>query len=193
MRKKYEKLYDIYPELISLNQLYKICKVSKRTAAYLIDNGIIPCTQSDNKTWKYKIKLCDVITYLRRREQWGSAVQKGAINSKRGKKSRYSFSQVITEKDSHRLRNYFHHESKIYPDVVTTKDIASLFGLNCETIRRIVSSGDLEPIIRRPKIIVPMKRVLDFVTTPRFINLYSNSEDFKAILGGYLEWINAKS
>lgn len=68
---KYEFLKEDYPEYISLNQFYRICHISKRGAVYLLENGIVPYNDTGKKTWKYQIRIDDVITYLRRREQVG--------------------------------------------------------------------------------------------------------------------------
>jgi len=192
MRKKYEKLYNQYPTSISLNQLYKICNISKRSAAYLLNNGIIPCEQNDNKTWRYRIKLSDVITYLRRREQLGSKIPQGAMNSKRADNPRYSFSALVKENDGNYVEQYFVRVSKDYPDIVTTAQVSKLFGLCEKTIRRIIQSGDIEPIVRQPKLLIPLARVIQFAGTQRFINLHSNSPEFVSVLGGYKEWRNAK-
>ena len=58
--------------MVSLDQVTKICRIAKRNAKYLVDNGIIPYTDTGKKTWHYKIALEDVIDYLRRREKVGS-------------------------------------------------------------------------------------------------------------------------
>ena len=192
MRKKYEKLCEQYPAHISLNQLIKICKISKRMSAYLLSNGIIPCEQNDNKTWRYKIKLSDVIIYLRRREQWGSPIPRGAEDSKKAKNPRHSFSKLGDMSDANLVIQYFSFISKDYPDIVTTSQISKLFGISDETIRRIVISGELEPIVRQPKLLIPLARVIQFTGTQRFINLYSNSPEFVAVLRGYKEWRNVK-
>ena len=43
MENDYSDLLREYPEIISADQLYRICKISKRKAKWLLDNGIIPC------------------------------------------------------------------------------------------------------------------------------------------------------
>ena len=50
-------------EICSIDQLYKICKIAKRSALYLIQHGIIPVTDTGKQTLRYKIALDDVITY----------------------------------------------------------------------------------------------------------------------------------
>ena len=45
-RNDYEWVLDEYPEYITKEQLYKICKVSKKTAQKYLESGLIPsvCT-----------------------------------------------------------------------------------------------------------------------------------------------------
>ena len=82
MSAKYESLRKKYPSYISLGQFYQICHIAKRSALYLLENGIIPSIDTGKKTWRYRIALDDVITYLRRREQWGSCIPPGAVSSR---------------------------------------------------------------------------------------------------------------
>ena len=49
---------------ISADKLYKIIHCSKRKTKYLLDNGIIPCEDTGKKTWRYRVKMSDVKTYL---------------------------------------------------------------------------------------------------------------------------------
>jgi len=83
--KKYEELKTQYPEYISLDQFYRICKIAKRSAIYLIQHGIVPSITTDKKTWRYKIKIDDVITYLQRRDEVGSMIPRGAATSRKKK------------------------------------------------------------------------------------------------------------
>ncbi len=68
-KSKYQLLYKLYPPVITKDQFYRICNISKKTAAHLLDNGLVPCINSGKKTRKYKIKLDDVIEYLETREK----------------------------------------------------------------------------------------------------------------------------
>lgn len=57
-------LRDLYPPVITLDQLYRICHLSKRKAKWLLESRIIPCQDSGKKTRRFKIQLDDVISYL---------------------------------------------------------------------------------------------------------------------------------
>ena len=60
----YSALLKDYPPIISKDQLYRICHISKRKATWLLENGIIPCEDSGKKTRRFKIRIIDVIQYL---------------------------------------------------------------------------------------------------------------------------------
>ena len=60
--------WDSIPEIITKDQLYRICHISKSTALYLLQSGKITCEYSGKKTRCYKIRKADVITYLEERK-----------------------------------------------------------------------------------------------------------------------------
>jgi len=64
----YSFLHDQYPEVITMDQLYRICHICKRKARWLLENGIIPCEDSGKKTRRFKIKLDDAIEFLEYRD-----------------------------------------------------------------------------------------------------------------------------
>ncbi len=51
-------------EMISLEQLYKMLRISKRKAAWMPGNGIIPCEIRNMPTHKYAIRTEDVLAYM---------------------------------------------------------------------------------------------------------------------------------
>ena len=52
---------------MSLEQLYKMLHVSKRKAAWMLNNGIIPCQIRPAKTHRYIILREDVEAYLQKK------------------------------------------------------------------------------------------------------------------------------
>ena len=55
-------------EIISLEQLYKMLHISKRKAAWMLQNGIIPCEIRNTPTHKYSVRKEDVLAYIARSE-----------------------------------------------------------------------------------------------------------------------------
>ena len=68
-RNDYEWVLDEYPEYITKEQLYKICKVSKKTAQKYLESGLIPSVCTGKKTRKYSIKITDVVDFLYFRDE----------------------------------------------------------------------------------------------------------------------------
>ena len=49
-RKAYDEIRKQYPETISKDQFYRIAHISKATALYLLQSGLVPCIDSGKKT-----------------------------------------------------------------------------------------------------------------------------------------------
>ena len=64
----YSFLLNSYPEIVTKDQFYRICHISKKTAKYYLDNGFIPCVNSKKKTRRYKIKTQDIVSFLEDRD-----------------------------------------------------------------------------------------------------------------------------
>ena len=54
---------------ISLEQLYKMLHISKRKAAWMLQNGIIPCEIRESLTHKYSIRKEDVLAYMEKSDR----------------------------------------------------------------------------------------------------------------------------
>jgi len=54
MSTDYSILLEQYPEVVSKDQMYKICHISKRKATWLLENGVIPCQDSGKKQDAFK-------------------------------------------------------------------------------------------------------------------------------------------
>jgi hypothetical protein len=195
---KYQGLREQYPEFISLDQLSRICQIAKRSAKYLVDHDIIPYQDTGKKTWRYKIALDDVITYLLRREQVGSMIPYGAVTSKRPhaerlKSCRQSFSQYIEQGQEAVISEYFNFIFEGCSDVLTVEDIVEMIGLEKSTIQKLLRSGYIKYVLKSPMYYIPKQYLMEFVVTRRFIEYRTSSEVFKKIIGGFQLWLSAKS
>ena len=183
---KYSELRQQYPEYVSLDQVTRICRISKRNAKYLVDNGIIPYIDTGKKTWRYKITLDDVIDYLHRREQIGSMIPRGATSPRMS--HRKCFAQMIESGHKTNIAKYFNHIYADYADVLTAADVVEMTGLEKSTILKLLKSGVIKSIATNPKYLIPKSYLLEFVATPRFIEYRTNAEQFLKVLEGFEVW-----
>ena len=124
MATDYTYLYEEYPEVISADQLYRICHISKRKAKWLLEHGYIPCEDSGKKTRRYKIRLNDVIDYLRTLEAAPDLVATpvGAFNVKR--KQLNPVAQICQKEFKRFLYNIWRDEA----DILRISDVQVLLG-----------------------------------------------------------------
>ena len=200
MEKKYKTLLNRYPNYISLDELYKICKISKKSARYLVEHGIVPAIDTGKKTWRYKIDINNVITYLRKRVKIGNMIPPGAVTNRQKNKShesdtffgRKSYAQMVIPGREHEMAEYFNYIYCDCDEVLTTSKIADMTGLCRRTILQLAKNGKIKSIEQSPKYLIPKKYLIEFVVTRRFIEANSKSSLFNKLLGGFEIWKNAK-
>ena len=69
-----EEIRNNYPEILSLENIRCILRISKRKASWMLQNGIIKCENNGKKTRQYKVTLDDLFEYLDRLEQSNPSV-----------------------------------------------------------------------------------------------------------------------
>ena len=132
MATDYTYLYEEYPEVISADQLYRICHISKRKAKWLLEHGYIPCKDSGKKTRRYKIRLDDAIDYLHTLESAPDLVATpvGAFNVKR--KQLNPVAQICQKEFQQFLYDIWANEA----DILQISDVQALLGYSAGTIRQ---------------------------------------------------------
>ena len=106
--------------------------------------------------------------------------------------SRESFSSYISPSNGSELIEYFTFLYSDFPDVLRIVDLIEMTGLSDKTIAKYLHDGDMKSITNHPYYLVPKPYVIEFVTSPKYINCQSNSVIFKKILGGFRLWKSAK-
>jgi hypothetical protein len=136
----------------------------------------------------------DIIAYLKKREEQGSQIPCGAVSGKSPGLPKTSFSRVLCMESRDDLCGYFEYIYDEFPDVVSTFDLGEMTGLSHATLLRYVKRGVIRSLrTEQRRSMIPKQYVMDFVTSPRFLNVKSNSEGFHRILGGYAIWKEQRS
>ena len=137
----YEYLRETYPAVISAEQLYRICRVSKRKASWLLQNGVIPCRDSGKQTRRFQIRLDDVIDFLERQDagELDDAIPSGAFSSG----SAHRPQPVM---DSEALCAFILAAWSDAPDMLRTKEASALCGYVPTTINHWVKRGLVQAV-----------------------------------------------
>lgn len=170
----YEYLREQYPEIISKDQLYRICHISKRKARWLLENGIIPCEDSGRQTRRFHIRLEDVITFLEQRD--AGLLQKeipvGIFSS-----GVHSYAQPRQTLDSGALCTFLLERWADVPDMLTVQQAASLCGYGPATINNWIGKGRMTVVPCRGRNLIPKESLADRLAS-REVQLSSNRPEF---------------
>jgi len=125
---------------------------------------------------------------MQNRENAECLIPKGAVSSRKAASSRSSFSQVLAPGREHEVAEYFAFLYADSSDVLTVADIVRMTGLLKTTVIKHLCTGHIRSISSSPRYLVPKVYLLDFVASQHFIELRTDSQEFKRILVGFEEW-----
>lgn len=134
--------WDAVPDVITKDQLYRICHISKSTALYLLQSGKIPCEHTGKKTRCYKIKKEDVIAYLENRKVFPESYSAPAGWYK-GDYTVQMEEQVPPIVQEH-LQLYYTELLSGYPDVLTTQVVSKITGYGKTSINNWCNQGHIK-------------------------------------------------
>lgn len=193
MKENYENLRKEYPEYISKIQLYQICHISPRSATYLLKHGIIPAIDTGKATWRYRIKLDDVIRYLELRDEQGSQIPKGAVNSHGRSAGLKSFADVIPPSETAELADYFEAVLSDSPDVMSVQQIVGVLGISHKTILKKLQRGEMKGLKIGNKYQVPKPWLLEYMMSPSFLTIGNGTQAFQKLMQGLEDWKNKQN
>ena len=163
---------------ISLEQLYKMLHISKRKAAWMLQNGIIPCEIRPTKTHRYVILKEDVDAYLRKKaRERRKEIPVGIFNAKPTKRTvvlnRQPVDTVtiaecyITVAEEYRedFRKHVEKRLKYFPDAVTTDKAGEIMGYSKNTVIAYIQQKHLFAIRISRKYIIPKTALVEFLVT----------------------------
>lgn len=162
MHRDYTALLNEYPEVISKEQVYRICHISKRKATWLLENGIIPCKDSGKKTRRFQVRTVDVINYLLALEDTPNKVATpvGLFTSKNKEKKAHPITCISTES----IQNELNDRWARFPDALTTKQISQITGYNLQTINQWIVTKRLQCVYCPDGRKIAKKWLIEFIS-----------------------------
>jgi excisionase family DNA binding protein len=180
----YSYLRDEYPEIISQDQLYRICRISKRKATWLLENGYVPCEDSGKKTRRFKIRIDDVIIYLTKLEKHPESLQTPpGIFSSRAKYR--SIKQMQEPIDPKSFTKMLKKEWSNFPDALTTNDVAKLIGYTQSTLSDWIIQNKIIGIRYYNKYLIPKDSLIKYLAGDGHNKIQQKSEKHMRLLEQY--------
>ena len=160
---------------LSLEQLRQKLHISKRKAAWMLQNGVIPCRIVDTPTHlRYYIKEEDLREYMRRsiteskkeftRGQFSSR-NKESPETDEASGDEISVYSYLSKKDRNKFERMLEKRLAIYPDAMTVKRIVEIIGYSERTIRWHINKGRLFAILQDRKYLVSKYSLIKFLSS----------------------------
>lgn len=187
METDYSAIINQYPAVITMDQMYRICHISKRKAKWLLENGVIPCQDSGKKTRRFRINTIDVIYYLQRRELHPdeTTTPVGLFNSgysTHGKIER----NPITPANVKGFKSHLEKRWHPFPDILHIDDIQQITGYHYVTIARWVRSGNVKSIEIASQRVVAKDWLIDYIAEYSLTHRSYLSEKNKQLVTEYI-------
>ena len=178
--------WDSIPDVITKDQLYQICHISKSTALYLLRSGKIPCEYTGKKTRCYKIKKSDVITYLEKRKIFPESYSAPAG----WYKGNYSIKleTKIPENALKNMRQYYTEMLAQYPDVMTATEVSTIIGYGKTTVNNWCRKGHLKAFKRNNMNHIPKVYLIEFCYSKYFRTITRKSDWHIRALQEFSRW-----
>ena len=162
-----EKVRRSYPDTLSLEDVRSILHISKRKAAWMLQNGIIKCEIGQKKTKQYNVRLEDLFVYLDKVERDDSTVQIsiGIFNAKKsiGKNQRNMpiVARTPPEKPIKAFRGWLADKWSDESEILLTSDISRLTGYTQQTVQRW-KQDKLRSVKAKNKLVAAKEWLIDF-------------------------------
>ena len=168
-------------EIISLEQLYKMLHISKRKAAWMLQNGIIPCEIRNTPTHKYTIRKEDVLAYMTKSErEKRKEIPVGIFNAKKTNNPRRTESPdsdcggyfddtnyKLRGKERARFKEMLKELLSAVPDTLTVDEVAELTGYHRRTILRYVQRKYIYAVNIMGKLYISKQSIINYLATDK--------------------------
>ena len=177
-------------EIISLEQLYKMLHISKRKAAWMLQNGIIPCEIRNTPTHKYSIKKEDVLAYMEKsaREK-RKEIPVGIFNAKKTNNPRRTESQgsdcggyfddthyKLRGKERAMFKEMLEDLLSAVPDTLTVDEVAELTGYHRRTVLLYVQRKYIYSVNIMVKYYISKQSIINYLSTDKAFRNAQKSE-----------------
>ena len=192
-----EEIRKNCPPILSLEQVRCILHISKRKAAWMLQNGILPCEIRNTPTHKYSIRKEDVLAYMAKGErEKRKEIPVGIFNAKKTNNPRRTESPdsdcggyfddtnyKLRGKERTRFKEMLEDLLSAVPDTLTVDEVAELTGYNRTTILRYVRKKYIFAVNIMGKLYISKQSIINYLATDKAFNNTQKSEWHENVVG----------
>ena len=170
---------------LSLEQLRQKLHISKRKAAWMLQNGVIPCRIVDTPTHiRYYVSEEDLEAYLHKpRSERSKEIPVGVFSSRKEKslpleksgRDHNSVNITLTSNERAMFMHLLEKRMEIYPDAMDINRAAKITGYSRTTILRRVKNGDMFAVMMNDEYVISKEGVIEFFASDKAFRIYNKS------------------
>ena len=187
MAEDYSKILKEYPEHITKEQFYQICHVSKKTALYYLESGLIPCVDNGKKTRRFTIATKDVVAFLKKRDKDPDRYR-AQMGWYRGNGTNENRSYTIVEtKRNEKTEAWLARFLLNYPDLLKSTDVSKITGYSLKTVFSWCAEDKLHYFRIRQSMLIPKISLIDFMLSDDFRGIKVMKKEYGSFWEHYAE------
>ena len=171
---------------LSLEQLRQRLHISKRKAAWMLNNGVIPCRIVNTPTHlRYYVSEEDLKKYLSKPQAERSReIPVGVFTSRKenslplekGGRDHNSVNITLTREERKLFTHLLKKRMAIYPDAMDINRVAKITGYSRTTILRRVQNGDIFAVMMNDEYVLSKAGVIEFFASDKAFRIYNKSK-----------------
>ena len=150
MNNQREAIRAAFPEILNLNHVRAILKISKRKASWMLQHGYIKYTCTGKKTRQYEISIDALFDYMDRvdHNDPDTKIPVGIFSSKPAKKMSAKRKLQLNAYGTldEEFKDWLDQKWENVPDKMTIEDVTKLTGYSDSTIQRWIESSKLKHV-----------------------------------------------
>ena len=185
---------------LSLEQLRQKLHISKRKAAWMLNNGVIPCRIVNTPTHlRYYASEEDLRAYMKQsvteskkefiRGQFSSR-NKDAPQTEEACGAEISVFAFLSRKDRNKFERILEKRLAIYPDALSVYRVAKIIGYSERTIRWHIAKGRLFATLQERKYLVSKYSLIKFLASDKGFAMQPKSEWHEKAIRWFIEVMN---
>lgn len=171
---------------ITLEQVRLILHISKRKAAWMLQNGIIPCRIRPCKTHRYIVRIEDLDEYRSRtKTDRIREIPTGLFSSHSHRCKRPGL--TVRGEERERYVQYLEQLLIEVPERLTIGAVAKITGYSGTTVCRWIQTGQLYAAQLQRWLCIPKSQLIEFLASEPAFLIRSKSEWHRDVIKSFIE------
>ena len=179
MKYSYEEIAKL-PDKLSLEDFRVVCHISKRTARYYLQSGLVICENNGKKTHCYIIQKRDLIAALKEFEEHPCKfyIPKEFYNGGKYHKGKMHILTYLPDDDikSPVTKAYYEKKMEDLPDLLCSAQVADITGYDQKTIRTWCVEQRIKYLSIHPRVWIPKEFFMNFLLSEEYNNIPRKSQ-----------------